>query len=71
MLNGSRNANVGYPDPVLMLTSSYYEDSTQDSASAFKCMFAFPKFSTGEVSLGKVLNANPILLRWPVLVCYS
>lgn len=43
----------------------------RDSASDFKCMFAFPKLSIGEVSPGKVLNANPILLRWPVLVCYS
>ena len=32
---------------------------------------SFPKFSTGEMSLGKVLNANPILLGWPVMVYNS
>ena len=38
------------------------------SAQFFKCMFVFPKFPTGKVSLGEVLNAGRMLLGRPVFV---
>lgn len=41
------------------------------SAQFFKCMYVFPKFPIGKVSLGEVLNASRMLLGRPVFVQYS
>ena len=64
MLYGSRDANAG----ALALASYIMKSQHRCSAPFFKRMFAFPKFSTGDVNLGEVLNASPIVLRRPVFV---
>lgn len=55
MLYDSRDANVG----ALALASYIMKSQHRCSAPFFRRMFAFPKFSTRDMNLGKVLNAKP------------
>lgn len=64
MLYGSRDANVG----ALALASYIMKSQHRCSAPFFRHVFAFPKFSTRDVNLGKVLNASPIVLRRPAFL---